>query len=143
MPILEIAQQHGTYKAMFPGEYAGPCPNCGGAVRFRIWPDKKRFACTSCGIEGGIEDAQKLWVNEPGISDKSDSVPMRLIEGREVWFPSNPGEWRRLVIEGKIVFGPKEAKIMMGAPCLPPSTELLLNIKEVFVGAFISGIEKL
>ena len=23
------------------GEYAGPCPNCGGSDRFRVWPVEK------------------------------------------------------------------------------------------------------
>jgi len=71
------------------------------------------------------------------------SVAMRIIEGREVWFPRTPEEWRRLVAEGKIVLGPKEAKVMRDAPCLLPPASLLMEIKEVFPGAVIVAIESI
>jgi len=36
------------------GEYAGPCPFCGGRDRFRVWPnsDPPRFWCRQCGKNG-------------------------------------------------------------------------------------------
>lgn len=38
------------------GEYAGPCPFCGGEDRFRVWPDHQqgrgRFWCRQCGASG-------------------------------------------------------------------------------------------
>ena len=38
------------------GEYAGPCPGCGGRDRFRIWPEEKEgggsYWCRSCGKGG-------------------------------------------------------------------------------------------
>jgi DNA primase len=36
------------------GEYAGPCPWCGGRDRFRVWPyaDKPRYWCRQCGKQG-------------------------------------------------------------------------------------------
>jgi DNA primase len=36
------------------GEYAGPCPFCGGHDRFRVWPnsDPPRFWCRQCGKNG-------------------------------------------------------------------------------------------
>jgi hypothetical protein len=36
------------------GEYAGPCPWCGGDDRFRVWPcaDKPRYWCRYCGKQG-------------------------------------------------------------------------------------------
>ena len=40
------------------GEYAGPCPWCGGEDRFRCWPDHPsgatggRFLCRGCGRQG-------------------------------------------------------------------------------------------
>lgn len=44
------------------GEYAGPCPWCGGEDRFRVWPDHPsgatggRFLCRGCGGQGdGIQ----------------------------------------------------------------------------------------
>jgi hypothetical protein len=34
------------------GEYAGPCPFCGGTDRFRCWPVKGRAWCRQCGWKG-------------------------------------------------------------------------------------------
>jgi DNA primase len=37
------------------GEWAGPCPRCGGRDRLRLWPEKGttgRFWCRSCGWSG-------------------------------------------------------------------------------------------
>ena len=42
----------------------------------------------------------------------STPVKMRVIEGREVYFPTTPEQWRKLVAEGRIVYGPTEAKVM-------------------------------
>lgn len=36
------------------GEYAGPCPVCGGDDRFRVWPEKGRFWCRGCGEKGDL-----------------------------------------------------------------------------------------
>jgi DNA primase len=39
------------------GEYAGPCPVCGGEDRFRVWPEKGRFWCRTpkgCGKGGDL-----------------------------------------------------------------------------------------
>jgi len=30
------------------GEYAGPCPFCGGRDRFRVWPEQGRYWCRGC-----------------------------------------------------------------------------------------------
>lgn len=48
------------------GEWAGPCPLCGGRDRFRIWPEKAhdgrsiappgRYWCRGCGIQGDAID---------------------------------------------------------------------------------------
>lgn len=48
------------------GEWAGPCPLCGGRDRFRIWPEKAheghsiappgRYWCRQCGIQGDAID---------------------------------------------------------------------------------------
>lgn len=34
------------------GEYAGPCPWCGGRDRFRAWPESGRWWCRQCGRRG-------------------------------------------------------------------------------------------
>lgn len=42
------------------GEYAGPCPFCGGKDRFRVWPNhpsgKGRWWCRQCGRHGDAID---------------------------------------------------------------------------------------
>jgi DNA primase len=42
------------------GEYAGPCPRCGGEDRFRVWPNhscgKGRFWCFQCAESGDALD---------------------------------------------------------------------------------------
>lgn len=56
MDILQIAQKHAAYREISPGEHAGPCPKCGGAMRLKIWPDKNQFKCTHCTVKGGIAE---------------------------------------------------------------------------------------
>jgi len=34
------------------GEFAGPCPFCGGNDRFRLWPETGRYWCRSCEKSG-------------------------------------------------------------------------------------------
>ncbi len=45
--LKRVASTHG-------GEWAGPCPFCGGTDRFRVWPnqDGGRFWCRQCGAQG-------------------------------------------------------------------------------------------
>ncbi|MEW6187696.1 MAG: primase-helicase zinc-binding domain-containing protein [Thermodesulfobacteriota bacterium] len=50
------------------GEYAGPCPSCGGRDRFRAWPSKGttgRFWCRSCGKSG---DGLQLLRDRDGLT---------------------------------------------------------------------------
>lgn len=35
------------------GEYAGPCPGCGGVDRFRLFPERDRWFCRGCSPRGG------------------------------------------------------------------------------------------
>lgn len=45
--LRKVASTHG-------GEYAGPCPKCGGRDRLRVWPhaETPRFWCRQCGWSG-------------------------------------------------------------------------------------------
>lgn len=49
VPLKRVASTHG-------GEYAGPCPGCGGKDRFRVWPTPPdgpgRYWCRRCGLKG-------------------------------------------------------------------------------------------
>lgn len=49
------------------GEYAGPCPWCGGEDRFRVWPDADRpgYWCRGCGRHG---DAIQYLRDHEGMS---------------------------------------------------------------------------
>jgi hypothetical protein len=61
MKLLDLSPLAGTLKyaaGTSGGEYAGPCPWCGGEDRFRAWPDHPsgatggRFLCRGCGRQG-------------------------------------------------------------------------------------------
>jgi len=59
MRILDLLKEKGIApkKAASTGggEYASPCPGCGGDDRFRVWPDKRdggSFWCRQCGKSG-------------------------------------------------------------------------------------------
>src|SRR5262245_37550476 len=47
IPLRKMAGTRG-------GEYAGPCPWCGGRDRFRVWPeaDTPGYWCRQCGRHG-------------------------------------------------------------------------------------------
>ena len=56
MKILEIYQSDGYNPKKVAstnlGEWAGPCPACGGEDRFRVWPEKDKFWCRGCNKKG-------------------------------------------------------------------------------------------
>ena len=59
MTFLDLLQQDGftaqRVAASHGGEYAGPCPWCGGNDRFRVWPDEEetgRYWCRQCDKRG-------------------------------------------------------------------------------------------
>ena len=51
------------------GEWAGPCPNCGGTDRFVVWPEHKsgaaggRFLCRGCGAQGDAVEFLRVFQN--------------------------------------------------------------------------------
>lgn len=47
--LRKVANTHG-------GEYAGPCPFCGGKDRFRVWPEQGKYWCRQCGAHGDAID---------------------------------------------------------------------------------------
>lgn len=58
MNMLDLIKDPGLYKKMGNkdgGEYHGPCPACGGNLRFHIWPfqgSNGTYWCRDCGIKG-------------------------------------------------------------------------------------------
>jgi len=57
MDLVQIIKQGGhEIFQKTPGEYAGPCPFCGGTDRFIVWPDRGAsgsYWCRQCGKKGG------------------------------------------------------------------------------------------
>lgn len=67
--LLDLARDHGLQMLRVStaggGEWAGPCPLCGGTDRLRVWPDKVntggygltgQFWCRQCGTKGDALD---------------------------------------------------------------------------------------
>lgn len=86
------------------GEYAGPCPWCGGRDRFRVWPNKNRYWCRACGKSGdaiqylrdfrelSYQDACSFVGRDPGPHNATRPAPA-------AWVPqetNRPSElWRK------------------------------------------------
>lgn len=58
VPLKRVATTSG-------GEYAGPCPFCGGEDRFRVWPEEGRYWCRGCDEKG---DAPGYLMRRDGLS---------------------------------------------------------------------------
>ena len=93
--LRRVAATHG-------GEYAGPCPFCGGRDRFRVWPDSDRpgYWCRGCGRHGNalqyLRDHDGLSFLEACASlygDETDqSRRRRFIPSHPELAPRNSGE---------------------------------------------------
>ncbi len=95
--ILPVIEQETTLKKVgrtHGGEYAGPCPLCGGRDRFRVWPERGRFWCRGCGASGDVVDfIMKL----RGLSFKDACVHLGIRPGRPA--PIDPAIHRRKEIQ--------------------------------------------
>lgn len=66
VPLRKVARTNG-------GEFAGPCPFCGGRDRFRVWPAKWRWWCRQCERKGdAIAFVQQLY--KVGFRDACDRL---------------------------------------------------------------------
>lgn len=67
------------------GEWAGPCPNCGGTDRFVVWPEHPsgatggRFLCRGCGVQG---DAVEFLRTFRGMSYREACEALRIEPNR-------------------------------------------------------------
>lgn len=55
MTLLDFVSQDVSLKRVSStsgGEYAGPCPVCGGTDRFHIWPEAGNYWCRQCQKKG-------------------------------------------------------------------------------------------
>jgi DNA primase len=72
--LKKVATTHG-------GEYAGPCPGCGGRDRFRVWPEEGntgRYWCRQCGKQGDaiqyLRDFKGLSFQEACLETKQNPL---------------------------------------------------------------------
>lgn len=77
------------------GEFAGPCPKCGGTDRFRLWPHKGatgKFWCRGCGWSGdGIQFLRDLdGLSYPEACRRFGTTPR---PGQRSFAPRQKGTW--------------------------------------------------
>ncbi len=65
MDLLDLIPNLRRVASTNGGEYAGPCPFCGGRDRFRVWPERGRWWCRQCRRSG---DAITLLRERDGLS---------------------------------------------------------------------------
>jgi DNA primase len=49
------------------GEFAGPCPFCGGRDRFRVQPQEGLWFCRQCSPDGRWQDAIAFVMRRDGV----------------------------------------------------------------------------
>lgn len=114
MTILDLitaaGHEYRRVSAADGGEWAGPCPGCGGRDRFRVWPDKPhdgrsiappgRFWCRQCGAQGDAIDylrtfeglsfaaaCERLGIARPGREAAPAYRPAPVIADPRDWRP--------------------------------------------------------
>ena len=58
--LLSLLSPAGQFKPKGSGEWAGPCPLCGGIDRCCAWPERGRWWCRQCGKGGDAVDLLRL-----------------------------------------------------------------------------------
>ena len=136
MNILQIAQNHGINPKRVAstngGEYASPCPDCGGKDRFRIQPEYKggRYFCRQCGKSG--DDIQFL-IDFQGMSFRDAAAYV----GKEL--EDRPSYYRHTMPE-------ETAPTMEAGEKLPPEEVWRRQAAEVVAkahGALLENQERL
>lgn len=64
--IKAVAERYTTLKRSSTyngGEWHGPCPQCGGADRFHVWPKRGRFWCRQCNVKGDVIELVRVLDN--------------------------------------------------------------------------------
>ncbi len=91
--LKKVASTHG-------GEWAGPCPSCGGNDRFRVWPNenagKGGYWCRSCGKAG---DNIQFLIDFEGMAFKDACQYLNIQVGTRTQFqpPTQRAEWQPTV----------------------------------------------
>lgn len=114
MTILDLltaaGHEYRRVSAADGGEWAGPCPGCGGRDRFRVWPEKPhdgrsiappgRYWCRRCGAQGDAIDylrtfeglsfaaaCERLGIARPGREAAPAYRPAPVIADPRDWRP--------------------------------------------------------
>lgn len=58
--LLNLISPDRQFKPKVSGEWAGPCPLCGGIDRCCAWPERGRWWCRQCGKGGDAVDLLRL-----------------------------------------------------------------------------------
>jgi len=164
MPVMDLIKKNRNYREISPGEFAGPCPTCGGALRLRIWPDQDRFRCNHCALEGNTTDLcnvlapQSPTATSAQVSpapDPHSPVPVpgfccRITtpDNLDYWVTDKREEWERLSGEGAIVFSAGEIQrisrmVNLAGDRAGKVAEMHLAAKRIFPGTYVSTVEDL
>jgi len=109
MNILDLLQEDGLWPkrvaSTHGGEYASPCPGCGGRDRFRAWPSSGRWWCRQCGLSGdeieylrrfrglSFSEACRVLGREPKIQSKAKGAKGRQTSARSSTPNLPPSVW--------------------------------------------------
>ncbi|HET8626913.1 MAG TPA: primase-helicase zinc-binding domain-containing protein, partial [Thermomicrobiales bacterium] len=72
------------------GEYAGPCPFCGGRDRLRVQPERGRWWCRHCSEDARWQDALAYVMRRDGLDFKSAAAMLGGAPGAPVAPHSRP-----------------------------------------------------
>ncbi len=94
MTLLDLVSRHATLRkvaATDGGEWAGPCPWCGGQDRFRVWPyaARPRYWCRHCEKKGDAIQYLRDW---DGLSyrEACERLNIPLAESSRIQRPPQP-----------------------------------------------------
>jgi hypothetical protein len=110
VPLRRVASTNG-------GEWAGPCPFCGGIDRLRCWPNadgKGRFWCRKCGKHGDEIDFLRL---TEGIGYLEACKKLQIFPSTSRRLPRASNWWRkRPESKGALVKDPAPIPDNLGVP---------------------------
>lgn len=107
----------GQFKLKGSGEWAGPCPLCGGIDRCCAWPKRGRWWCRQCGKGGDAVDLLRL---RDGLDYKSACAALGIAPAPKGGKPSSPAR-RQRAVSGVRHKGNTEATKQKCCPLLPPA----------------------
>jgi len=157
MLAMDLIKGNKNYREISPGEFAGPCPTCGGALRLRIWPEQDRFRCNHCALEGNAADLCSVLAPQSAAATSAPEAPnpdpsfccrIATPDGLDYWVTDRREEWQRLSGEGAIVFSAGEIQrigqmVDLAGDQAGKVAEMHLAAKRIFPGTYVSTVEDL